>query len=126
MSNTVTLDTAARNAACNATVDLVDVGASPAFIRIRGGITTLLTLVLPNPAFGNAASGTASANGLPISGICTTPGFMDNYEVYDRSGNRVWSGSIGLAASNPAMVVDGTAIALGQGFVLNVWTHTVP
>jgi hypothetical protein len=126
MANTVTLATDARNAACNATVDLVDVGASPAYILIRGGTTTLVTLVLPNPAFGSAANGTAGANGLPISGVCTTPGFMDNYEVHDRSGALLWSGSIGLAASNPAMVVDGTAIALSQGFVLNAWSHTVP
>jgi len=123
----ITLEDICRTAVCNAVVDLVDVGASPAWIELTNGSGTILVIInLPNPAFGAAVAGVATAQGLPLTGTCTSAGTLANYSVYDRSGtsNVVWSGTIGTSAAD--MIVDNTTIALGQAITITTWTHTHP
>jgi hypothetical protein len=59
----VTLTTAARNAACNAIVDLVDAGAgdSTLVLYLANASTEVATLTFAATAFGNAATGVATA-----------------------------------------------------------------
>jgi hypothetical protein len=60
----VTLVTAARNAACNAIVDLLDTGTTDATGDIAFSTSAPVTLCvnnLANPAFGNSSTGVATA-----------------------------------------------------------------
>ena len=72
---TVKISTNARNKACDSVVDLLDLGSgvSAGYIEIRTGSkpsnpataatgTLLATLTFSNPAFGDAASGSATSN----------------------------------------------------------------
>lgn len=72
----MTISDAARNAACNAIVDLLDAGATIATLTIYDGSqpaspdtalsgqTALAVLDFADPAFGDSASGTATANAI--------------------------------------------------------------
>ena len=77
------LPTAARNAACDAVVDLLDAGAGAGTIKIYTGSqpasandaasgTLLATITLSDPAFGAASTGVATMAGTPLSGTGLT------------------------------------------------------
>jgi hypothetical protein len=123
----ITLELATCDVACNATVDLVDSGSGTAHLDIRDSTDTLLvSIALPNPAFHAAFGGVATAFVLPIGGYASAAGTMATYEMVNRNGDILWTGTIGTAGSGANMIVDATAIALGQGIVINTWSHTVP
>jgi hypothetical protein len=90
-----TLSTAARNAACDAVVDLIDAGAAGnGYVEIRDSTTVLCTVQLQDPAFGAADTGAASALGVPLSGTGSAAGDADNYILYDDDDNVIWSGPV--------------------------------
>jgi hypothetical protein len=103
------LGTAARNAACNAVVDLIDGGSGAGLINIytnaqvtnvgdsEGGNTLLGTLTFTDPAFGNAATGVATASAI------TSDTNADN------SGT---AGHATITTSDPTTLMDCTC---GQG-----------
>lgn len=120
----VTLSTTARNAACDAVVDLVDGGAAAGKVRIRASSTTLVDITLSDPAFGAASSGVATAAGLPKSGTAVAAGTADNFQVLDSDNNVIWSGTAGTSGTD--MILDNTSIANGQTVNLTAFTHTQP
>ena len=76
----VTLSTAARNAAADAVVDLLDAGASPetagdiAFATSADSVKA--TCVMSKPAFGSASTGVCTASAIAagtVSGASTSP-----------------------------------------------------
>jgi hypothetical protein len=88
------LGTAARNAACDGIVDLVDAGVSgTGYVEIRDRTTVLVTIQLQDPAFGAAAAGVATLIGVPLSGTAGATGTADNYIAYDDDDNVIWTGS---------------------------------
>lgn len=120
----VTLSTAARNAACDAVVDLVDAGSGAGKVRIRASTTTLVDIALADPAFGAASTGTATAASLPRSGTAAAGGTADNFQVLDSDNNVIWSGTAGTSGTD--MILDNTSIANGQTVNLTAFTHTQP
>ena len=68
MLESVTIAVAARNAACDSIVDLIDVGSTDSTgdieIATTGFSTTLAILNFTNPAFGNSSSGVATASAI--------------------------------------------------------------
>jgi hypothetical protein len=89
------LSTAARNAACDAIVDLLDAGAAGnGYLEIRDGTTVLVTIQMQDPAFSAAVAAVATAEGLPLSDTAGAAGDADNYIVYDDDDNQIWSGSV--------------------------------
>lgn len=118
-----TLSTAALNAACNAVVDLIDVGSGTATcVFYAGGVggTTLATFNLPNPAFGSASSGAAALNGTPLTATAAATGTANAYGFEDRDGTQVWSGTVGTSGTEITM--DSVSITSSQSVNLNSYS----
>jgi hypothetical protein len=120
----ITLETVARNAACDAVVDLADAGTGAGILRIRAGSTTLCDIELSDPAFGAASNGVATASGLPLSGTAVASGTADNYQVLDSAEGLKWSGTVGQGSGD--LSLDNTSIASSQTVNITSWTHTAP
>jgi hypothetical protein len=122
----LTLSTEARNAACNGTVDLCDQGAGAGKLKIKEGATVLCTITLGDPAFGNAATGVATAAGLPLSGTGAVAGNANAFDVTDSADNVLWSGTVTATGGGGDLTLDNVSIAVSQAVNVSSWTHTQP
>lgn len=134
---TTRISTNARNAAADAVVDLLDAGAGAGYIEIRTGSqpatantaatgTLLSTVTLDDPAFGSAASGTASAAGLPNTDTGDAAGTAGWFRAYDSNGNAVIDGSVTATGGGGDMELSTTTISVGVTVSVTAWTITVP
>jgi hypothetical protein len=124
-----TLSTAARNAACDATVDLLDAGSGAGKLRLKSaGAVVIGEATLDDPAFGGASSGQASMAGTPISGTGNASAGAGTaaatFEFTDSDDNVVLSGNVGTGTGE--LDLDNVSIANGQGFTVTGFTHTQP
>ena len=120
-----TLSTAARNAACDAVVDLVDAGSGAGKVRIRASSTLLAEITLADPAFGAASTGVATGASFPRSdSSADASGTADNYQILDSDNNVIISGTVGEGSGDISL--DNTDIAAGQTVTLSSLTHTQP
>src|SRR6056297_944747 len=123
-----TLTAAARNAACNAIVDLVDVGAGTngtLEIGTAGFASTLVTFDFAATAFGAASSGTATAASLPITATAAATGTAAEYRIRDQDNVTVWSGT-SVGTSGTEVVLSSTSITSGQSIDLTACSCTMP
>ena len=119
----------ARNAIADAVVDLVDVGSTNAqgriFVYTDNRVSLLATILLPNPAFGTASVGIATANGLPLSdSLADASGTAAIFDIVDRDENIIFSGTIGT--SNADMIVPDTEIAANDIVKIISLSYTAP
>lgn len=120
-----TLSTAARNAACDAVVDLVDAGAGAGKLKIRASSTLLAEITLADPAFGAASNGVATGASFPRSdSSANASGTADNYQITDSDDTVIISGTVGEGTGD--IQLDNTDIAAGQTVTINSLTHTQP
>lgn len=131
-----TLSTAARNAACDAIVDLIDQPGGPAagtgqlrVTTVSGGTgTDLATIALNATAFGASAAGVATLVVSPaLSAAADATGTAAGFALESDSGGTptvVVSGSV--AASGGDITIDNTSITALQTVNLNAITITVP
>jgi hypothetical protein len=124
----ITLSTAAREAACDAIVDLVDDGEAEGTgaLVIKDGSTVLVTIALGATAFGNSSSGVATASGLPLSGTAVADGDADSYDVVDSDGTVIWSGVASMSGGGGDLILNNTNIATDQTVTISSWTFTQP
>lgn len=124
------LSTAARNAACNAIVDLLDVGSANAQGTLRIGTTsmgtTLAELNLSNPAFGNASTGVATASAISDETAAPATGTAAEYLMLDRDLGTVWSGDVTATSGGGDIELDSTAITTNAIVSITSFTVTVP
>ena len=136
------INNAARNAACNAIVDLLDAGAAGGRIEIRTGAppaaitdassgTLLGTLTFSAEAFGNAAAGVATSAAITSdtnAAATGTAGYFRCYHDGAADTAAVLEGTAGLAGDTPDMVFDVKAIVAGGtiAIALGGMTVTVP
>ncbi len=125
-----------RNAACNAIVDAIDVGAgSNGTIEIRTGSqpatpqtaasgTLLGTLNFAATAFGNAAAGVAVANAIASDTDADASGTAGWARVYDADGNAVCDMDIGQGSGT--LNFDNTTIVAGGTIAITSFSITVP
>lgn len=129
--------TSARNAAADAVVDLLDAGAGAGYVEIRTGSqpatantaatgTLLATVVLDDPAFGAAASGVATAAGLPNTDTGDAAGTAGWFRAYDSTGAAVIDGSVTATGGGGDMELNTTTISVGVTVAINSWTITMP
>lgn len=121
------ISTPARNAACDAVVDLVDGGAGPGVIRVYTGAqpatpatspsgTLLAEFTLSDPAFGSAATGVAA---LDVTPALTDTGITNGTAGWFRILDSTEAAGTGLG------VIDGSVTATGGGGQLELNTTTI-
>lgn len=124
---TVRISAGARNAACDAIVDLVDGGSGAGKLRVYTGSqpatpatapsgTLLLEYTLSDPAFGSAATGVAT---LDVTPAVTTTGLAAGTAGWFRLVDSTEAAGSGLG------VIDGSVTASGGGGDLQLSTTTV-
>lgn len=123
-----TLGTAARNAACDAVVDLVDVGGGGK-IRIKSaGATVIAEVAFAATAFGAAAAGVATAASTPLTGAGVAAAGAGTaaatFDVCNAADTVIWSGAVGNGSGE--LDLDNVNIADGQVVTINSFTHTQP
>ena len=123
------LSTEARNAACNAVVDLLDAGKLQLFTASYA--TLLVEFALSNPAFGDAASGLATAAAI-ADGTAVASGNAESYRLINLSDATVIQSSEAAAVSESGgggeIVLNqaSTAITSGQTVTVSALTWNQP
>ncbi len=138
MATNFQISDAARNAACNAIVDLLDAGAGAPTIKVYTGTqptnadtaigaqTLLVTFTLDGTAaYGAASSGAAALDVSPaITATAVATGTAAWFRAADSAGNTVFDGSVGTSAAD--LVFNTTSIVNGNTCELTGHTVTVP
>lgn len=132
------ISTAARNAACDAIVDLVDGGASAGYIQVRTGAaptnpgdansgTLLATCPMSDPAFGAASGGVATADPITPDSSADNSGDAGHFRVFDSNNVCILQGNAGEAADSPVnMEFNEKSIVAGGQVSITSFTVTVP
>lgn len=132
------LATTARNAAADAVVDLLDVGTTNAAgkIEIRSGTqptdpqtavtgTLLATVVLSNPAAGNAATGAATITD-PASVTGVGDGTATWARFYNRNNAAVMDCDVTATGGGGSITLSTTTISTGVTVDIGAITYTQP
>lgn len=119
---TVTLQDVARNAACDAVVDLLD-GGSVQFQTSADA--EVATLDLANPAFGSATNGTATANSITAD-TDAAGGEITKAVFRDSSDSAVFE--VTVTASGGGGTIEMSSVNIGEGDTVSLtsYTHTQP
>lgn len=126
-----TLATAARNAACDAVVDLVDAGAGAGNLVLKSaGGAVLCTIALAATAFGAAVAGVADLAGTPLSALGTAAAGAGTdaatCELQDGDGTVVVTGTVGITGSGADLELDNVSVAEGVAVNVTAFSYTQP
>lgn len=122
----LTLTTAARNAACNAIVDLIDGGTTDAngdIVIMTSGDVEVATLAMSNPAFGAAATGVATAAAISDD-TSATGGTAALFKVQDRDNTEIFRGTVGTSGAD--LNLSSVTIGASDTVSISSLTVTVP
>lgn len=125
----ITLQTSARNAACDAIVGLIDAGAGAGTIEIKSlastvsGINEVATLTFSDPAFGGASSGTATASAISDD-TNATGGTAAAFTVFDSDSNPIFQGTVSTSGAD--LNLSSTTIGAGDTVSITSFTVTMP
>ena len=127
----VTLTTAARNAACNAIVDLIDAGAGAGnlILYLANGTTEVATLALNDPAFGSASTGVATLDVDPAVTDASATGSETAATVAifkDSDATEVLRCSVSATGGGGDIVLTNNVIAATETVTITALTVTVP
>ena len=129
------LSTAVRNAACNAIVDTIDqgtgagsikfyTGAQPAAVSDNPSGTLLGTCPFSDPAFGNAATGVATANSITRDTSADNSGTAGHACIFDSDSNPLMDMTCGQGSGD--VNFDNNVIVAGGTIAVSSMTVTVP
>lgn len=124
----LTISDAARTAAADAIVDLVDAGTTDAsgdLVLMTSGDVEVATLVLANPAFGAASAGVATATGI-TNDSSATGGTIAKFKVVDRDNTEIFNGSVGTTGSGADLTMASTIVGDGDIVAMTSLTFTMP
>lgn len=122
----ITHVTALRSALADAVDAAINTGSGTAVLRLRDGTTTIVDFDLSNPAFGAASSGVITLADTPIAGTAEAAGDVDNFQILDRDGTLLLSGSVTATSGGGDIEVDNVSIANSQSCSLTALTYTAP
>lgn len=121
---TMTLVNAARSAACDALVDLIDAGAGAGTMVFEtSGDVEVATLTFSDPAFGAASNGVATASAIS-SDTSATGGTVAQVSVYSSTPTKYWEWDAGT--SGTSIIVSSTSVGAGDTVSCSSLTVTVP
>lgn len=117
---------AARNAATNAVVDLLDIGAGTngTLEILTSADVVLATFTLDATAFGASAAGVATMGGLPKTVAAGATGTAAKYFIKDQDGTEVWRGTVTATGGGGDATIDNVSIVSGQNVTVNTFTYT--
>lgn len=118
--------TALRSTLADAVDAAINTGSGAAKLRLRDGATTIVDFELQNPAFGNAAAGVITLEGVPIAAEAGAAGELDNFQILDRDGGVVLSGSVSGSGMGGDIEVSNINVADEQECSLDSLTYTAP
>ncbi len=128
------LGTTMRNNACNGIVDTIDQGAGAGTLKIYtstqpgsvGGTygTLLGTLTYSDPAFGNAATGVATASAITSDTNADASGTAGTFAILDSDANVLADGTCGTSGAE--LNFNNTSIVSGGTIACSSFTVTVP
>lgn len=117
----LTHSTAIRNGVANLVVDALDAGSgnpNGQLILQTAGDVEVATIDLGAPAFGNAASGIATANPVTADGSATG-GTATKFKAVDRDGTTVFTGTFGTTGADltggSAIIAPGDVVDINDG-----------
>lgn len=128
------ISTAARNAACDAVVDLVDAGTPPGLLKIYagsvpadvnaalGGATLLATLTMSTTAFGAASSGVATAAAITSDTSADATGTATFFRITNAAGTAIIQGNVGTSGAD--LNLSSTSITAGGTVAVSSLTYT--
>jgi hypothetical protein len=137
LSSNFKIGVSAMQAACDAIVDLIDVGGA-GHLYIRTGApestpatadsgTLLATLTFSATAFGSAnSSGVATANSITSDTNAAASGDAGHFRVKSGGGTVVFQGTAGNAGDSPDMTFDNKSIVAGGTVACSSMTLQVP
>jgi len=132
------IPTASRNAAADAVVDRLDAGSAAGYVEIRTGAqpatgndvasgTLLATIDLNDPAFGAAATGTATADVSPaLTAAAVATADAGWFRAYDSDDNAVIDGSVTATGGGGDMQLNTIALVTAVDVTITAWTVTMP
>ena len=126
----ITLQTSARNAACNGVVDLVDGGTGAGTLEIKSapsttaGVSELAIITFADPAFGNAATGVASLASAMTDETNANAGTASDFTVFDSAGTAIFQGAVATSGSD--LNLSSTSIGAGDTVSISAFTVTMP
>lgn len=115
---------AVRNSLADLIDDLVNTGSGTAKFRFRASTTTIVDISLQNPAHGAASSGTISVAGVPLNANATGTGNVDNFQVLDRNGGIVYSGTVTATGGGGDITINNISVNTGQNVELTTFAYS--
>lgn len=119
------IQTAVRNGMCDVLVDAVDVGSGLAngqlHIYTAGFATQLAILDFGNPAFGAAASGTATANSITGEDSALDDGTAAVARIIDRDSTVVCELSVGTSGAD----INLNSVGITTGATVDITSATI-
>jgi hypothetical protein len=119
----ITLTTAARNAACDAIVDLVDVGTTDAngdIVFMTSGSVEVATLALSAPAFGASSVGVATANTVS-SDTSATGGTVALFKIQNKDNTEIFRGTVTVSSGD----INLSSLTVGASDTVSMSSLTV-
>lgn len=118
-----TLTTAARNAAVDAITALINVGGTGTIVFKTAGAATLATLTFSADAFGDGATGVATANSITADSSADATGTVTNYDIKSGAGTSIMTGAAGTSGD---FVFNTAAWTAGDNISVSALTVTMP
>lgn len=120
----VTHSNAARSAAADAVVDLLDAGTPPGdLVFLTSGDATVCTIELETTAFGAASNGVATMAGSPNVSNGATAGTIAKAEFRNAAGTAVIFCAVGTSGSD-INIPGGLALATNDTVTITALTYT--
>jgi len=105
----------------------VNTGSGTATLVIKDAAVVAATINLQNPAFGASSSGVITLQGVPLSTTASASvSDADGFDIEDRDGTVVLSGTITATSGGGDIELDNTNIASGQTVEITSLTYTAP
>jgi len=119
------LETATRNALADQIDTLVNTGAGTATAVLEtSGDAEVATFDLQNPAFGAAAAGVITLQGVPLEDTNATGGTVEHMSIYDRDGTKILEAVAGTSGTE--VIMTSLTVAATETVTLTSLTITVP